>query len=123
MPASVKVNSSLPSHRRPSAVRNKWLAHHNVESASLAPLEAPLLVKVCLERVCSTLPHDSFPTAHEDSTNTMWSAYMKEAGEYDKTMTDAWKEDAKSFLVFVSCSPLVQDVHCSDNVKRPAFSP
>jgi len=63
------------------------------------------------------------PTAQEDSTNTMWSAYMKEAGEYDKIMTDAWKEDAKNFLVFVSRGPLIRDVHCSDNVKRPAFSP
>ena len=62
-------------------------------------------------------------TAQEDSVNTMWSAYMREAGEYDKTMTDAWKEDAKSFLVFVSRGPLIQDVHCTDNVKRPAFSP
>jgi hypothetical protein len=27
---------------------------------------------------------------------------MKEAGEYDKLVADGWKEDAKSFLVFVS---------------------
>jgi len=53
----------------------------------------------------------------------MWSTYMKEVGGYDKIMTDAWKEDAKNFLVFVSRSPLIQDIHCSDNVERPAFSP
>lgn len=33
---------------------------------------------------------------------------MNEAVEYDKFMTDAWKEDAKGFLVFVSPSPLVR---------------
>jgi hypothetical protein len=27
---------------------------------------------------------------------------MKEAIEYDKFMTDGWREDAKGFLVFVS---------------------
>jgi len=38
----------------------------------------------------------------------MWSTYMKEAIEYDKFMTDGWREeDAKGFLVFVSPSPLV----------------
>lgn len=52
----------------------------------------------------TTLPYDSFNTAQEDSTNTMWYTYMKEAVEYDKLMTDAWREDAKGFLVFVSSS-------------------
>ena len=41
----------------------------------------------------------------------MWSTYMKEAGEYDKIMTGAWKEDAKIFLVFVSRRSLIQYVH------------
>lgn len=54
----------------------------------------------------------------EDSVNTMWSAYMKEAGEYDKIMTDAWREDAKGFLAFVSRCPLIQYVHSGDNVKK-----
>lgn len=53
----------------------------------------------------------------------MWSTYMKEAGEYDKITTGAWKEDAKIFLVFVSRGPLIQNVHCSDTVKRLVFSP
>ena len=46
-----------------------------------------------------TTPSD---TVQEDSANTMWSTYMKEAVEYDKIMTDGWREDAKGFLVFVS---------------------
>jgi Family of unknown function (DUF6535) len=37
----------------------------------------------------------------------MWSTYMKEAMEYDKFMTDGWREDAKGFLVFVSPSLLI----------------
>ena len=53
----------------------------------------------------TTLPYDPLNTAQEDSTNTMWYTYMKEAAEYDKVMTDAWREDAKGFLVFVSSSP------------------
>ena len=51
-----------------------------------------------------TTPSDA---VQEDSANTMWSTYMKEAIEYDKFMTDGWREDAKGFLVFVSPSPLV----------------
>jgi len=46
-------------------------------------------------------------TVQEDSANTMWSTYMKEAIEYDKFMANGWREDAKGFLVFVSPSPLV----------------
>ena len=41
-------------------------------------------------------------TVQEDSANTMWSTYMREAVEYDKFMTDGWREDAKGFLGFVS---------------------
>jgi hypothetical protein len=48
----------------------------------------------------------------------MWSAYMKEAGEYDRITTDAWKEDAKSFLVFVSRGPLIQCVRSGNNVQK-----
>jgi hypothetical protein len=43
---------------------------------------------------------------------------MKEAVEYDKFMTDAWREDAKGFLVFVSPNPRVQCGHRTDNVER-----
>jgi hypothetical protein len=57
----------------------------------------------------------------EDSAITMWSTYMKEAVEYDKFITDAWREDAKGFLVFVSPRPLVQCGHCIDNVERLVY--
>ncbi|KAI0282686.1 hypothetical protein BC826DRAFT_921487, partial [Russula brevipes] len=39
-------------------------------------------------------------TAREDSVNSTWSTYMKEAGEYDKLVADGWKEDANYFLAF-----------------------
>ncbi|KAI0252544.1 hypothetical protein BJV78DRAFT_342802 [Lactifluus subvellereus] len=39
-------------------------------------------------------------TAHEDSVNKMWSAYMEEAEKYDERMSDAWKGDADGVLVF-----------------------
>lgn len=72
----------------------------------------------------TTLPYDlSSNTVQEDSANTMWSTYMKEALEYDNLMTEAWREDAKGFLVFVSPRPLVQYGHRTDNVERLVFSP
>jgi hypothetical protein len=39
---------------------------------------------------------------HEDSENDMWSEYLKIVDEYDKRLTDRWKEDTKGVLVFVS---------------------
>ena len=47
----------------------------------------------------------------------MWSTYMKEAVEYDKITTDAWREDAKGLLVIVSPDPAVQSVHHTDHVE------
>ena len=41
-------------------------------------------------------------TGHEDSENEMWSEYLKIVDEYDKRLTDRWKEDTKGVLVFVS---------------------
>jgi hypothetical protein len=42
--------------------------------------------------------------AQEASINKMWSAYTKEAGEYDKLMTDVWRKDTSCVLFFVSSS-------------------
>ena len=41
-------------------------------------------------------------TAQENSGEGMWSTYMKTFDEYDKRITNAWKEDATGLLVFVS---------------------
>jgi hypothetical protein len=60
-------------------------------------------------------------TAHEESENTMWSTYLEEAREYDSLMTDAWKEDTKSFLVFVSPYPQIPCDNFSNNVKVRSF--
>jgi hypothetical protein len=67
-----------------------------------------LAMKVTVEKqtILDFLTTPSDPV-QEDLTNTMWSTYMKEAIEYDKFMTDGWREDAKGLLVFVSPSPLV----------------
>ncbi len=46
-------------------------------------------------------------TVQEDSANTMWSTYMKEAVEYDKFMTDGWRKDENGFLAFVGPGLLV----------------
>jgi hypothetical protein len=41
-------------------------------------------------------------TAREDPVDKMWSAYMKEASENDKLVTDAWRKDMNGVLFFVS---------------------
>jgi hypothetical protein len=47
-------------------------------------------------------------TVHEDLVNEMCSEYLKNVDEYDKRVTDGWKEDAKGVLVFVSLYLLVR---------------
>src|SRR5260370_15732195 len=46
-------------------------------------------------------------TVHEDLVNEMWSEYLKNVNDYDKRLTDGWKDDANGVLVFVSLHPLV----------------
>jgi hypothetical protein len=43
---------------------------------------------------------------HEDLVNEMWSEYLKNVDDYDKRLTDGWKDDANGVLVFVSFHPL-----------------
>ncbi len=46
--------------------------------------------------------------AHEDLDNDseMWNTYLDEVKEIDNRITDAWKEDANSIVVFVSLNRL-----------------
>jgi Family of unknown function (DUF6535) len=39
---------------------------------------------------------------HEDLVNEMWAEYLKNVDDYDKRLTDGWKDDANGVLVFVS---------------------
>ncbi|KAF8474393.1 hypothetical protein DFH94DRAFT_127873 [Russula ochroleuca] len=48
----------------------------------------------------------------------MWYTYMKEAVEYDKFMTDAWREDAKGFLVFTGLFSAVVAVFLLESYKK-----
>jgi Family of unknown function (DUF6535) len=57
-------------------------------------------------------------TAQEDSINKMWSAYMKESGEYDKRVTDVWRKDTSDILIFVSPNKLSQCSYLSANVRK-----
>ena len=41
-------------------------------------------------------------TAQKDSENDVWKMYLNEIEADDKRMIDAWKQDAKGVLVFVS---------------------
>ena len=48
----------------------------------------------------------------------MWSTYMKESGEYDKSVTDVWRKDTSDILIFVSPNTLSQCGYLSDNVRK-----
>src|SRR6266851_755309 len=37
----------------------------------------------------------------------MWNTYIEKFKEYDKRISDAWKDDATGLLVFVSHNPLI----------------
>ena len=50
------------------------------------------------------------PTTQEDSIDKMWSAYLKEANEHDKFVTDLWRKDTSGVLFFVSFSSLISEV-------------
>ena len=45
---------------------------------------------------------DTLFTVHEDFANDMWTEYLKIVDDYDKRLTDGWKDDANAILVFVS---------------------
>ena len=47
---------------------------------------------------------------HEDQVNEMWSEYLKTVDDYDKRLTDGWKDDANGVLVFVSLHHLLAPV-------------
>ena len=44
---------------------------------------------------------------HEYQVNEMWSEYLNNVDDYDKNLTDGWKDDANGVLVFVSTHLLV----------------
>src|SRR6266851_1868453 len=60
-------------------------------------------------------------TGREESEKEMWTIYIKQVKEYDKRMADAWKEDARGILVFVSRSLLIPP-SIAITAKRPVFS-
>jgi hypothetical protein len=39
---------------------------------------------------------------HEDIVEQVWSEYLRSVDDYDKRLTDGWKDDANGVLVFVS---------------------
>ena len=65
-------------------------------------------------------------TAQKDSENDVWKMYLNEIEADDKRMIDAWKQDAKGVLVFVSPQTTDSDlrVRLNDNKSpRQVFSP
>jgi hypothetical protein len=54
---------------------------------------------------------------HEDLVNEMWSEYLKNVDDYDKRLTDGWKDDVNGVLVFVSLRllvPVSSQIHSDD---------
>ena len=39
---------------------------------------------------------------HKDSSGKLWSVYIAEADDHDQEITELWKGEAESILVFVS---------------------
>ena len=60
--------------------------------------------------------------AQEDPGKEMWTKYMNVFGEYDKRISDAWKQDADGLLVFVSRNPHIPLFIAVTNQKTGLFS-
>jgi hypothetical protein len=50
--------------------------------------------------------------------NEMWAEYLKNVDDYDRRLTNGWKDDANGVLVFVSGPLLVLVHHNNDLVDR-----
>jgi len=61
-------------------------------------------------------------TAQEDPGKEMWTKYMNVFSEYDKRISDTWKEDADGLLVFVSHNPQISLFVAMTNQKTGLFS-
>lgn len=61
-------------------------------------------------------------TAQEDPGKEMWTKYMNVFNEYDKRISDTWKEDADGLLVFVSHNPRISLFVAMTNQKTGLFS-
>ncbi|KAH9962314.1 hypothetical protein BGW80DRAFT_1132254, partial [Lactifluus volemus] len=59
----------------------------------------------------------------EKSENEMWSKYMLEAREYDKRVTDAWKEDASGVLVFTGLFSVIVGALIIESYKKLSPDP
>jgi hypothetical protein len=69
------------------------------------PSQAPTLATAAQAPTMTQVP----TAAQEDLDNDseMWNMYLDEVKEEDNRITDAWKEDASSILVFVSLNLLM----------------
>jgi Family of unknown function (DUF6535) len=90
--------------------------------SSAAHLQIPTAARVPNAAWVPNVPRWQFPTTPQDPTaaqvptaaqealnndSEMWNMYLDEVKEEDNRITDAWKEDASSILVFVSLILLI----------------
>ena len=61
-------------------------------------------------------------TVQKDPENEVWKMYLNEIKEDDQRMTDAWKQDAKGVLVFVSPKLLISEFVSMTSPKTGLFS-
>ena len=64
------------------------------------------------------------PTAAQDDLDNdseMWNMYLDEVNEEDNRITDAWKEDASSIVVFVGLNLSILRVRLNDKPQDRSF--
>ena len=71
-------------------------------------------VRLCTSKLYNVV---TLAIVHEDQVNEMWSEYLKNVDDYDKRLTEGWKDDANGVLVFVSLHLLVPGFHHSDALR------
>lgn len=59
---------------------------------------------------------------HKDSSGKLWSIYLSEADDHDEEITELWKGEADSILVFVSALSILEPYPSKAIVKTGLFS-
>jgi len=74
-----------------------------------------------LENVGCCITLFTLITVQRDSENEVWKTYLNETKEDDLRMADAWKQDAKGVLVFVSPKLINLRVRLNDKLQDRSF--
>ena len=81
---------------------DRAISFNNVPLVPIPARGAPHIDDGTSENVECCISTLTLITVQRDSGAEVWKMYLNEVKEDDKRMTDAWKQDAKGVLVFVS---------------------